>query len=83
MKSNIGVYLCRKCQSVVPDNQGRDMKNNVYMIRIMFTYIVITTKRHIQNCVGKQKKTAEEFKTCIKQYISVKPAIRFFQEEGV
>ena len=24
-KSNIGVYQCRKCQSLVPDNQGIDM----------------------------------------------------------
>ena len=64
-KSNIGVYQCRKCQNLVPDNQGIDMTNNVFKIRIVCLHCSKCTtrtdnhKRHIQNCVGKQKKIAE------------------------
>ena len=69
-------------QSLVPENQGIDMKKNVYMIRIMFAYIVvnvpqekITTKNISKTVWGSKRK--------LQKNLSVKPAIKFFQEEGI
>ena len=65
-------------QSLVPDNQGTDMKNNVYMIRIMFAYIVvnvpqekITTKDIFKTVWGSKRK--------LQKNLSVKSAINMLQ----
>ena len=79
VKSNIGVYQCRKCQSKLGARKSRYRhEKNVYMIRIMFPYIVvnvpqekITTKNIPKTVWGSKRK--------LQKNLSVKPAIKFFQ----
>ena len=73
-KSNIGVYQCRKYQSKFSTTQStyRHEKqclhdqNHVCLYCGKYTTRKDNHKRHIQNCVGNQKKLAKEFecKTC-------------------
>ena len=68
-------------QNLVPCNKGKDMKHNVYLIRITFAYIVvnvaqekINTKDIFKMVWGSKRK--------LQKYLSVKPAIKFFSRRG-
>ena len=78
VKSNIGVYQCRKCQSKLGARKSRYRHEKKYLHDQNYVSLhcgKCTTrkdnhKKHTQNCVGKQKKIAKESecKTCHKVF---------------